>query len=458
MNNLMCVHEDPRGIAIEAFDELEVRQLEFALVGLLGMEYDPLQHLRPKDDENRCFMSFILECIFRLSSMEGKQMACVKDLLAIVESRKLGGGESERLHLSACKKWVGQDFEGAHHDWRLRLETAPRDILALYGIHMLEFNMGWPSRMRKTMQLIAGAWKGCIPLAGYVKGMEAFALVENGESRKALSAACQALDVNPRDIYALHAAAHVHYETGNYQDGSALLDEYHMHWSGNPSMRIHVWWHYALFKLYMMDIDTVLSTFHEKIRNKNSLDGYEDLDAVSLLWRLSLIGIDVSALWQELAQYWMPGIDYSQYWFNDVHAMMAMTSSNHLVLARRILCHVDEAYGSLPRVAAVTKTVCQGLLHFGQGDYSSAFSEMASVLGKVAVIGGSNAQRDLLEMTCIEAALRSGRNAEAHHLLMSGRSLRHPSPLRDFYLDRLSADLDKKSDALCLGESKMLVG
>lgn len=201
-------------------------------------------------------------------------------------------------------------------------------------------------------------------------------------------------------------------------------------------MRIHIWWHHALFQFYMLDVSQVLYVFHEKIRDKNSPDGYEDLDAVSPLWRLSLIRVDVSELWQQVAQYWMPSIDQSQYWFNDIHAMMAMVSSKHDVLIERILRRVANNYRKMPQVAAVTTSICRSLIDFGRGDYERAFHTMSGVLGSISEIGGSNAQRDLLEMTAIEAALRWGNTSQARRLIMNGRSLRHPSPLRNFFLNR----------------------
>lgn len=433
---IMREHVDPRGNLIRSCDENEVLELETALVGTLGMEYDPLQHLRPKEDPRRSPASFILECVVRLASMETRQTHECRELLAIIESRGLCRLETERLHLSACRKWVDQDFEGAHGGWRRLLKVAPRDVLAVYGIHMLEFNMGWSRRMKETMRLVADSWHAELPLSGYVKGIEAFALGENGDYEAAWACAERALHENPRDVYALHAACHVYYETGHYQKAIAWMDERRDDWADNRGMRIHIWWHYALFQFYMLDVNKVFSIFREKIRNKNNPDGYEDLDAVSLLWRLSLIGVDVHSMWQDVAQYWMPGIDQSQYWFNDVHAMMAMVSSNHDVLVRRILRHIDDNYRKLPKVATVTHTVCQSLIYFSRGDYESACETIVGVLGRVSEIGGSNAQRDLLETTAIEAALRCGRRSLARRLILNGRSLRHPSPLRDFFLNQ----------------------
>ncbi|MFL6648235.1 MAG: hypothetical protein ACJ8KO_09770 [Sulfurifustaceae bacterium] len=430
---------DPRGNAIRALDADEIPKLETALVGMLGMEYDPLEHLRRKEDTRRTPASFFLECVVRLASMENQQINACREILAIIEARDLCRLESEWLHFGACKKWASQDFEGAHADWRRLLGIAPRDILALYGIHMLEFNMGWSSRMKETMRLVSAAWHPGSPLFGYVKGIEAFALTENGQHEDAWIAAARALHENPRDIYAFHAACHVHYETGRYEDAILWMNDRRGDWADNRGMRIHIWWHHALFQFYMLDVEKVFCIFREKIRDKNDPDGYEDLDAVSLLWRLSLIGIDVGELWQEVAQYWMPSIDQSQYWFNDVHAMMAMVSSNHGVLIQRILRHVANNYRKVPKVAAVTKTVCQGLIDFGHHDYESAYETIIGVLGSVSEIGGSNAQRDLLEMTAIEAALRCGRKSQARRLISNGRSLRHASPLRDLYLKRADA-------------------
>ncbi|MCI0994429.1 tetratricopeptide repeat protein [Pseudomonas sp. ICMP22404] len=424
---------DSRGVPVRVQDAAEADELETALTGILGMEFDPLPLLQRR--EVRCPISRLIESVVRLSSMEDRQIQQATLLLGSLDPEQLN--PRERGHLAACNHWVNQDYDLAHACWRELLVQHPRDIVALFSVHMLEFNMGWTERMRETVVAIRPFWGPAHPLYGYVRGIEAFALVENGDYDAASIAAECALAINPRDIYAIHAACHVGYERGQYAQTLKWLDDTERNWADNLCMRIHLWWHHALFNLYMQRPDAVLQTFHQKIRIKNDPDGYEDLDAVSLLWRLSLTGVDVSELWQEVAQYWMPSIDQSQYWFNDVHSIMAMASSNHQVLVQRILRRIDATYAKVPMIANVTRTVCRGLIAFQQEDYDSALELLSKILPAVRAIGGSNAQRDLLELTTIEAAIRARQFDRARQLIQQGRSLRHPSPFRTFFVDRL---------------------
>lgn len=316
------------------------------------------------------------------------------------------------------------------------LSKHSRDILAIYAIHMLEFYMGWSCRMKETIANISDYWNDDTPLYGFLKGLEAFALEENADFTSAYSAATEALKQNSRDIYALHAVCHADYETGRYREGIAWMDERRDDWSRNRYMRIHVWWHYAVFHLYQMDFDRVLDIYHSEIRRKNDLYGCEDLDAVGLLWRLSLIGVDIADLWQDVAAHWTPNIGISSYWFNDIHALMAVLGAKQTTLADRMLRQVLTRYADRSDVAAGMTAVCNGLIAFSRGEYARSFDLLSGIIGSSSAIGGSNAQRDLFELTAIEAGLRCGYIERARALIVSGRSLRHPSPMRDHFLTR----------------------
>jgi hypothetical protein len=53
--------------------------------------------------------------------------------------------------------------------------------------------------------------------------------------------------------------------------------------------------------------------------------------------------------------------------------------------------------------------------------------------------GGSHAQRDIIDLTLIEAALRSGDEALAHALAAERDAMRHESPLTRLFLARASS-------------------
>jgi hypothetical protein len=70
-----------------------------------------------------------------------------------------------------------------------------------------------------------------------------------------------------------------------------------------------------------------------------------------------------------------------------------------------------------PMLRAVGLPVARGILAFGRGRYDAALAELEPARDGANLFGGSHAQRDLLSLTIIEAALRAGRMNVARHYL-----------------------------------------
>jgi hypothetical protein len=70
--------------------------------------------------------------------------------------------------------------------------------------------------------------------------------------------------------------------------------------------------------------------------------------------------------------------------------------------------------------SAVGLPVCQSLLHFGSGQYDLVVTGLMPIRTRVHEFGGSHAQRDAVERTLLEAAVRSGR-ADLASALVSER-------------------------------------
>jgi hypothetical protein len=66
---------------------------------------------------------------------------------------------------------------------------------------------------------------------------------------------------------------------------------------------------------------------------------------------------------------------------------------------------------------------------FGQGDYDQVIELIRPVREIAHRFGGSHAQRDLVDLTLIEAALRAGRSKLAHALSAERLANRPESPL-----------------------------
>ncbi len=136
------------------------------------------------------------------------------------------------------------------------------------------------------------------------------------------------------------------------------------------------------------------------------------LDAVALLWRLYLQGIDVGGRWSELAAIYSQGSENGFYAFNDMHAMMALVATGEQAAAAAVLQAASEAAAGHGTNARMTREVglpiLRGIEAFGRGRYGETVDLLMPVRYRCAVFGGSHAQRDIVHRTLIEAALRGG--------------------------------------------------
>jgi hypothetical protein len=75
----------------------------------------------------------------------------------------------------------------------------------------------------------------------------------------------------------------------------------------------------------------------------------------------------------------------------------------------------------------VVPQICRAMNAFADEDYSGCVTHLEPVLDEVVRIGGSHAQREIIEDTFIVALLRGGELARARALL-DRRLHRRPSP------------------------------
>jgi hypothetical protein len=72
--------------------------------------------------------------------------------------------------------------------------------------------------------------------------------------------------------------------------------------------------------------------------------------------------------------------------------------------------------------------VCRGFAAFGRGAYAAAVDELFAVRTVAHTFGGSVAQRDVLELTLLEAALRGKQFALARGLARARQARKPNSP------------------------------
>jgi len=183
----------------------------------------------------------------------------------------------------------------------------------------------------------------------------------------------------------------------------------------------HNWWHLSLYHLDRGETDRVLEIYDTGVRPQSSDVVLEMLDASALLWRLHLDGVDVGDRWVGLADTWEGTVEDGYYAFNDAHAMMAFVGAGRDASADALLATMTRAAGEAGTNAMMTRDVglpfAQAIRAFGRQEYGQAADLLAPVAPIANRFGGSNAQRDVLQRTLVESAIRGGRGALARDLM-----------------------------------------
>jgi hypothetical protein len=285
------------------------------------------------------------------------------------------------------------------------------------------------------------AWDAGMPGWHAVLGMHAFGLEETGDYAAAEAAGRRSVELEPRDSWGWHAVAHVHEMRNRPRDGIAWLAPTSERWAPGSFLGCHNWWHLALFHLELDDHDEVLRLYDAAIGGTGSVIVLELIDASAMLWRLHLRGVDAGAArWASLADRWAPFAQAGNYAFNDLHAMIAFVGAGREALQQELLATQRDVIAGDSDNAGFTRDVghpaALAVQACGRGDYAGAAALLRPVRSLAHRFGGSHAQRDLIDLTLVEAALRSGDKALAVGLAAERAALKPKSPLALRFVQR----------------------
>ena len=371
---------------------------------------------------------------------------------ATVEARAIVAGasglamdERERSHLVALDHMLRGDWSAAALALDLHNMRHPRDLLALQGGHVVDVFRAHARGLRDRVARVLPHWSPSVPGFGVVLGMYAFGLEECGDYARAEETGRRALDAEPRDCWAHHAVAHVMEMQGRVQDGIGWAAAREPYWAADDNFfKVHNWWHRALCHLDLGQADEVLRLYDGPIRSARSVVVLDLVDASALLWRLHLAGHDVGPRWTELAGCWDQHADGRLYPFNDWHAVMAYLGAGRDADVERVIAAL-EASASGPTETArwaggVGLPLVRGFRAFWRGRYREAAEGLHAARFIVNQFGGSHAQRDVIDWTLTEAALRGGLSDLAEALAHERLALKPHSVINRAFLRRARAE------------------
>lgn len=334
----------------------------------------------------------------------------------------------ERLHLEAVETWAEGRLRDAAAVYEEILVEHPTDALALRLAQDAYFLMGQSAAMRDSAARVWPHWRDDDPLTSFVLGARAFGLEETGDYAGAEAAAREALARNPADAWAAHALAHVFEMTGRPEEGAAFLQGSRADWGAAHFMAGHNGWHLALYLIDLGRIDEALAGFDRHMRPALFNDAALDrIDAAALLWRLELEGVDVGARWAPVRKAWAAHIHDHALAFNDLHLALALAGEPKLaqMLRDSLDAFAQEAEGDNALVMAqVGRPLIDAMLEFAQGHYTEAVERILPLRYETWRIGGSHAQREIVDLTLLAAAERAGEAKLARALIAERAALR----------------------------------
>ena len=363
---------------------------------------------------------------------------------------------AERAHIEALQQVLEGRWGGACRIWDELLVSHPRDALALQWAQLWDFYRGDTAALRLRPARALPDWDEADPLHPLVLGLLAFGLEENNLYPQAEEAGRRALAADPRGPWAVHAVAHVMEMQGRFEDGSAWLRQTQPDWAEGNGLATHLWWHKGLFRLEALDTAGALRLADAHLAGDALQIGLQRVDAAALLWRLQLLGEDVGERFAALAAGWdltrddaeamaphaermakgggersgegsgersaelarkLAGEFAGYYAFNDVHAVIALLGAGEVQRAER---HVARCAA---RALAATEArrcnhlmarevglpLMRGLLMLARGQAAAAAVALYPVRALAQRLGGSHAQRDLIDQTLLAAAARASR-------------------------------------------------
>jgi hypothetical protein len=350
---------------------------------------------------------------------------------------KTVANEREQAHAAAIGSWLAGDWKGSAALLDDLLYRFPTDVLALMIGHQLDFFLGDAANLRDRPLRSLREFAPDDPHAPFVRGMAAFGLEESGHYGQALDTGLAAVDANADDVWAIHAVVHTFEMQGLVDEGIRFLGSEATRWETGNMFTAHNWWHLALYHLEAGDPQRSLDIYDTEIHNAGSAGvPIEMLDASALLWRLFLDRVDTGDRFPMLAQAWAPKLaGETWYAFNDLHGVIAFAGANRLDDIRSVIearrrwleegHRVNET--NVQMTSEIGLPACRAVLAFIEDRHDDVIELLMPIRRDFHHFGGSHAQRDALQRTLLESALRSGRYELARALTSERLGLRESS-------------------------------
>ena len=259
----------------------------------------------------------------------------------------------------------------------------------------------------------------------------AFAQMEAGQIEPAATNIDRALELRPDSANSAHVRAHLYYENGAADEGFPFLKAFAKDYPATGYLHCHVNWHIALWALETGDMKSMWETFEAHVLPDRSSAPPLNImtDSVAILYRAALAGEVVpKSRWEQVSDYAARRFPNPGLAFADVHAALAHAIAGQ---RERLQTIIEGAKGP---AGAVVASIAKAFRCFADGDPEAVIRNLIGIVGEHERIGGSRAQRDLIEFALAQALMDAGRSEEARRLL----DMRRPHTSHDHAIKGLA--------------------
>ncbi len=412
---------DGQGLELGNADESAVAALDFVTQEWLGFGKRFTDFIAAADKEEKCALLPLVAAslVLTMYSPEGQEAATRS--LKRAKALQASASPRELAWLGAIEAWVAGDADRSLQQFRRIVAEWPRDLLAGKLAQLLAFNRGEAETLLDVGEKLAAANAD----NRFVWGMYAFGLEECNRLDEAEAMARKGLALDRNDPWAHHAVAHCLEARGRMLEGVAFLSSVSDTWADcNSFMQTHNWWHLALFLIDLDRTDEALALYDGRVWGVWKEFCEDQANAVSLLARLELRGVDAGGRWTEIAPYLKPRLHEHLSAFHDVHYLYGLARAGERSAVTEMLASLEDRAEQARPFERETWADCvvplaHGLAAHATGDMPAAARLIGRAMPHLRTLGGSIAQRALFGAIHLDALIRAGWNDAALALLQA---------------------------------------
>ena len=355
------------------------------------------------------------------------EMPAAREAMALANAASKNLAEREAGHMAFYNLVLAGQGDAAVAAAKAHLKQFPRDAMVLSpctSVFGLIGFSGRAGREREQVELMDGLashygddwWFDC---------QHAFALDETGQRDAARVKIERAMAQYPRNAHGAHIRAHVYYEDGEQDAALAYLRDWFPGYPPAAQLHCHLSWHLALCELQAGHQDAAWRLYSENIRPGRAWGPPLNAltDAVAFLWRAELAGgTRDPARWREAADYAHRMFPHAGIAFADTHIALAdaVNGDDAALEARVRELHDLQREGRLAS-GPLVPALAVAFSAFQRQDWNAVIAAIEPVFAEHERIGGSRAQRDLVEFTLLKAYINAGRHEDVRRYLATRR-------------------------------------